>query len=226
MGCGHCLANSTPEGSHVALETYTRALDVAAELGDPFVMLSGGEPTEHPRIVYLIREASRRFAFVAVLSNGMWTHNPKATAELLATGANWQITNDPRFYPLRLPEGELEDPRVTYTYQIPTLIRLGRWRGESNRLGPACYNLRSAVRHHRSFVLGVLFLRSQHKFCTPSIDIDGTIRAGESPECYPLGTIFDTNAHLTEATLRHDCDRCGLHERLPAGFREVLSNET
>lgn len=224
MGCSHCLANATTEGTHVALDTYHRALDVATELGDSFVMLSGGEPTEHPRIVHLVREAAARFRFVVVLSNGMWTHNPEATAELLTTEAFWQISNDPRFYPLRLPPMELETPKVTYTHRIPTLIRLGRWEGESNRLAPGCFNLRSAVRHFRSFTLGVEFLRSQRKHCTPSIDIDGTIRAGESPACYAIGTIFDTEAHLTEATLAHDCNRCGLHGRLPSNLLGAVTN--
>lgn len=224
MGCSHCLVSATPHGTHITPEVYRHALDVAVELGDPFVMLSGGEPTEHPRILDLIAEAAEYFPLVAVLSNGMWLHDPDRTAELLATKAHWQITNDPRFYPRRLPEVELETPLVTYEHKITTLVRLGRYRGYSNRLAPACYNLRSAVRHHRSFVLGVGFLRLHHKFCTPSIDVDGVIRAGETPFCYSLGTVQSTEAELTAATLAHDCDRCGLHERLPENFRKVVAH--
>jgi len=215
MSCSHCLARSSPQGAHITLETYRRALDVSTELGDSVVMISGGEPTEHPLILELIAEACDRSPLVLVLSNGMFLHDPARTAELLTAPAMWQITNDPRFYPRRIPEVELEDLKVAYVYKIPTLVRLGRWQGESNRIGPACYNLRSAVHWYGSFVLGVEFLRSLRKLCTPSIDIDGTIRAGESPDCFALGTMWSTDRELTEATLSHDCDRCGLHDRLP-----------
>jgi len=222
MACNHCFVNATPAGDHITNKTFLQALNVAVELGDPFVLLSGGEPTEHPRIVELIVEASKLFGFVAVASNGMWLHNPAATAELLSTEAHWQITNDARFYPLRLPKTELETPMVTYVYQVQTLQRLGRWRGPSNRLGPSCFNLLSAVRRLRSFTLAVGLLRQFHKFCTPSIDIDGTIRAGESTECYPLGSVWSAETDLTKAAFAHDCDRCGLHHQLPEGHLRAI----
>jgi hypothetical protein len=224
MGCSHCLANASPIGAHITPEVYRRALDVSTELGDPLVMLSGGEPTEHPLIELLIREAARRFPIVTVLSNGLFLHDTERTAELMALGVYWQITNDPRFYPRRLPESVewLEQGTVSFTEHIPTLVRLGRHKGESNRLGPACFNLRSATRQYGSFVQGVEFLRSQRKFCTPSIDVDGTIRAGESPECFALGTLWSSPGDLTEATLNHHCNRCGLHDRLPPNFLEAV----
>ena len=225
MGCSHCLVDAQPNGAHIPLVTYLRSLDVSVGLGDPIVLLSGGEPTEHPRIVDLIREASRLFRWVGVLSNGLWLHHKDRAEELLATGANFQITNDPRFYPRRIPEVELETSQITYAYKIPTLTRLGRYQGPSNRMAPACFNLRSATHHFGSFVLAVQYLREQsHKFCTPSIDVDGTIRAGETPECYALGDIWSTEAKLTRATLAHDCDRCGLHERLPPDARKAIKH--
>lgn len=224
MQCSHCLVDARPNGAHISLETFHQALEFSVRLGDPIILLSGGEPTEHPRIVELIREAQEVAGQVVVITNGMWLHDPIRTIELLATGANFQVTNDPRFYPHRLPEAELETEQVTYVYRVTTMTRLGRYRDESNRLGPACFNLRSGVHAFGSFGMGVSWLRWEaRKFCTPSIDIDGTIRAGESSQCFALGSIWSGMAELTEATLAHDCDRCGLHGRLPPEAREAIN---
>ena len=59
LGCTHCLEDSTKLGEHMEWTTFERTLEATARMerlvalsGLPvFVLLSGGEATEHPEIV-------------------------------------------------------------------------------------------------------------------------------------------------------------------------------
>lgn len=224
MGCSHCLIDAKPKGDHIELDTFRDALEFAEYHNDPMVLLSGGEPTEHPQVVELTHMAKARLPVVAVISNGMFLADKALSTALLDTGASFQITHDPRFYPRKPPR--VDHPLLTYVDRVTQLDRLGRYKGESERIGPACFNLRSATREFRCFTAAVYFLRSQaQKHCTPSIDPDGTIRAGESSLCHPIGTIWNTDAEITERILDHDCDRCGLHARLPDNFLKAVNRQ-
>ena len=73
LKCVHCYAGSSPGGGvddRLTTADYLRALDEAAQLGCRSVQFIGGEPTLHPDLVVLIRQAKRlRFEFVEVFSN-------------------------------------------------------------------------------------------------------------------------------------------------------------
>ena len=59
-------------------------------------------------------------------------------------------------------------------------------------------------------------------FCTPSIEVDGRLRAGETPSCYCFGHIRDPEPKLLRQLEAHDCDACGLHKYLePALLAQV-----
>lgn len=220
MQCSHCFVDAKPKGQMVNAATFVDALEWSAAL-DPLVLLTGGEPTEHHDVVPLIYQTKRKAPVVGLLSNGAFLSDSAKTEGLLATGVTIQVTNDPRFYPRGLPR-VLEHPQISYAYRVPTLIALGRWRGPSTRIAPGCYNLRSLTRHLGSLANAIRYLRANHKFCTPSVDPNGTIRAGESPLCYPVGTVWDSDRALTEKLLAHDCDRCGLHSELSRERRETI----
>jgi hypothetical protein len=179
---------------------------------DGIAMLSGGEPTEHPQILDFIRLARSRLGNVVVLSNGSWLAGPHRE-RLLGSWARFQITNDERYYPKRVPIVEHE--RLFYEYHIQTLLRLGRSAQSAGRLGPSCFNLQSMGRSIGSFIKTIRALRKANKFCSPSIGVRGTIRAGESNVCWPLGKVGDMDGQLLRALKAHDCDRCGLHGQLP-----------
>jgi hypothetical protein len=85
---------------------------------------------------------------------------------------------------------------------------------KSTRKSPMCFNLSSVVRHLNNFNDGVLTLRHNGKMCTPYIEIDGSILAGESKFCKKIGTIDSTGDELVHNILNMKCNYCGLEDNL------------
>jgi sulfatase maturation enzyme AslB (radical SAM superfamily) len=51
MGCRHCMIEaSAPDGEHMTSEMFEKALDISSLLYSHVILLSGGEPFEHPRM--------------------------------------------------------------------------------------------------------------------------------------------------------------------------------
>lgn len=228
MGCNHCQEESTIKGEHMTWETFEKALRFARtfdgpawSLGaPPFVLLSGGECSEHPEIVRFIDEAIRQRMLPILITNGMWLSDEKLRGEILARGPLLiQVTNDKRFYP-QAPI-TWDDPRITYVHSLTRLIPLGRASrkdltssGVQLRYGPTSFNLRSMTRALGSFGAAVTSQRlraasglSGH--CTPSISHEGYVMAGESRLCFRIGTVESTEKELTETTKTMRCNTCG-----------------
>lgn len=219
MGCSHCLVDARPDGDHMTRSVFQKALDFAGNT-DGIVLLSGGEPTEHPDILDFIRlaKAAVPASNVAMLSNGAFLRDGR---ELLKEGIQIQVTNDNRYYPERVPY--IDHPNLCYTFEIPTLIKLGRGRENSGQRGPGCFNFRRAMLITRNLPRATALMRGSARFCSPSIDVDGTLRAGETPECFPFGSIWTPHYRLVQELRRHNCDRCGLHDNLTPDRRGALS---
>lgn len=212
MGCSHCMIDAQPNGAHMYMGLYRRVIEFAKRM-DGIAMLSGGEPTDHPQILEMIRYALKKKLITVVLSNGLFLHDDTKRDRYLKIGALWQVTNDKRFYPKAIPE--VSHPNLVIERRIRgELIGLGRTKSIGGKEAPGCFNLRSCIVHGFSLRTAITHLRRVGKFCTPSINVDGTLAAGESNQCYRAGRI-DCSLQSLVADLRdHSCDRCGLHHRL------------
>ncbi len=73
-GCPTCYADSLPGGAHLPLERVQEMIDfyVASECGQAEILqISGGEPTQHPEILEIIRYArTKNLAYVMLNTNG------------------------------------------------------------------------------------------------------------------------------------------------------------
>jgi len=233
MGCSHCLENSTPAGEHMTEETFHKALDLtrriealAWQIGLPrFVIVSGGECTEHPDIVKFVEALVDWGVRPVLLTNGLWLENKDLRESLLRpewTQLMFQVTNDARFYP-RAPI-RVQDPRIMYVDSLSVFVALGR--GLPFRAGSL--TLRSLTRSLGGIEAAVLRLRARAVVgsaghCTPSITHEGWVVAGESRHCARIGTVDSTNDELTRAVLAMgECDHCGLEAGLPAAHRAAI----
>jgi hypothetical protein len=234
MGCGHCMEDSVPNGPHMSEDTFRRSLEftrsaeaAAWRLGvPPLVLLSGGECSEHPEFVKFIELVEQAKMQPLLITNGMWLGDEKLRAEVLRPKRDIfvQVTNDARYYPSKPPI--VRDPRITYVDSLTLLLPLGRLarkKGERalpTRKAPSSFNLRSATRSLGSFFAAISTLRvraaggfSGH--CIPSISDDGSVMAGETRNCWKLGTVDSSDAALTQAVLDMGaCNRCGLENNL------------
>jgi len=215
MGCSHCMINAGPNGRHMARDIYKQTLEFIRETGFPLMMISGGEPMEHPDILILLQMAVDAGLKTTLLSNGMFLTDQELTKKVLDLDVLVQITNDSRFYPEKVPH--IKHEKVIYEDSIRLVSPFGRALENKipvTRQSPLCFNFRSIVRHFHDFLQGLYQLRLRMKMCTPSINIDGSISAGESNSCHCIGTVYDSNLELTNKVCNMRCDKCGLVNNL------------
>lgn len=237
LGCNHCMENSTVAGEHMTRETFMQALALTARLeGDAWrqgiprrILISGGEATEHPDVEWFLETALATHD-VILITNGMWLDDPSLRAKILRP--EWkrlmvQVTNDPRFYP-KQPVTRSDDPRVVFVPSLTVLVPLGRMRPErahSGREGlpvrkaPTSFNLRSITRSTGDVRAALTILRARAALgkdgnCSPSISSDGTIVAGETSNCFPIGNVHSTADQVTRALVTMECNKCGLVDNL------------
>jgi hypothetical protein len=238
------MEDATPSGEHMSLELFERALkfteraegELIRQRMPVMMMLSGGECTDNPHIVEMVNEVVRRGWVVTLLTHGLWLDNEDLRSKILLEGREnvlVQVTNDDRYYPRKPPR--FEHPKVFYVDKLSVLSTLGRAsnpkfdpKGLNPRIAPSSFNFRSLVHHMGSFQLAVITLRARgllgkSGFCTPSVSHDGTVVAGESRFCYPIGTVDSTNEELTQAVLSMgSCNRCGQEEFLWPEHRSAI----
>lgn len=223
MGCSHCMVEAGPDGDHMSLETFKKVVDLIERHDLMLLMISGGEPLEHPQFFEMIKLA-RSLPVKMILSNGMFLEDESLRDRVLALDLPVQITNDPRFYPRRVPI--IQHPNVMYEDHIRTITALGRAVENdipnTNRIAPMCFNLRSIVRQFRTFWPAVLQLRTMQKMCSPSINVDGSIVCGEAPSCFKIGTIESSDEELVQNLLSMDCNQCGMESQLEDRYRQAI----
>lgn len=233
MGCSHCMERSVPGGPHMTREVFLRALDcsdrvevLARQIGYNAILLSGGECTEHPDILWFIEQVYARGLQPMLLSNGLWLADPELRAAILRP--EWpslliQVTNDPRFYPKRPPIESCDDPRVVFIPSLSAMIPLGRYVGKTSDVPtkkvPSSFNFRSLTRTHGDLRLAIAHLRmiamtGRGGNCAPSISYDGAFIAGETNACFKVGTVDSSPEELTQGVLAMQCNRCHLEDGL------------
>jgi organic radical activating enzyme len=146
------MVDASPNGKHMNLETFEAVLEFVKQVGLPFIMISGGEPTEHPNLLEMLPPTKSFGLHTILLSNGEFLHksNPNSILELVD---GVQVTNDPRYYSRSVPD--FVHPKVTFERQIRILSPFGR--AITNKLTttqkyPGCFNIRSTTRLSGLFV--------------------------------------------------------------------------
>lgn len=227
MGCSHCMIDATPEGGHMREETFRTALEFISGVEGGIVMISGGEPIDHPEFFKFVEIAKQERFMVLVMSNGMFLENEELRERVLALNVQLQITNDERFYPKRI--FEYKHKNISWESELRMLSPFGRAIKNgihTSRQSPLCFNLRSVLRSTRSLPDAIRFLRMKGKFCTPSINIDGSISAGESNSCYRVGFVGEPIAKIANGIMSMKCNYCGLEDGLEDKYREAIGLET
>jgi len=228
MGCTHCMEDALPTGEFMAVETFLKARDFIDRTYHSLkmVMISGGEPTEHPMLLDFIQLLQGWH--VIVMSNGLFLGEGygEFASRLLAMDVTLQIYNDPRYYPMKVIP--FDHPKIIFGDKINMLSPFGRavTNGfKSDRQSPICFNLRSCARTLKDFSEAVLALRMSGKMCTPSIDVHGNILAGESRFCHKIGTVESSGDEILENILNMECNKCGLEDGLSPIHKTIIHNQ-
>jgi hypothetical protein len=176
----------------------------------------------------------------------MWLDDPELRAKILRpdwTDLMVQVTNDPRFYPTAPKSVPTDDPRVVFIPSLTVLVPLGRLKPSRLpvtppvRKGPTSFNLRSLTRSLRDVREALFMLRARAVMgmsghCSPSISSDGTIVAGETSNCFPVGDVNSTAEDVTRKIVAMQCNKCGLvdnltqEQKLAIGEARILTPES
>jgi len=215
MGCSHCfIENTGPHGQHMTKEVLMESLRFAQRMNVLFLGISGGEPTEHPKIIEIIENAKRSAFFIALISNGMFLENPELTKAIVDTQIHVQITNDPRYYPQRIQR--IRHDRFVYVDSVDYITPCEKATKNNipiTKKYTGCTNLRNLTKIFNNVATAIKFLENDInnlKLCSPSINIDGSISAGETNTCSRIGTIYDNNETITKNLIDMQCHNCGL----------------
>ena len=232
MGCSHCMIDaSSPDGEHMPMAVFKKALSFARDAGSLGLILSGGEPFEHPQLEEMVALAQKTAAVTIIATNGLFTLDSEKLELAKRMSAFIQVTNDPRYYPKRIDESKLKDmPNVSVESTIRIMYGCKRSRAagyEPTRLSPFCFNVRSASRK-LGFSAAISILERAGKFCSPSINADGTIVAGEADTCYGLGNVREDSVSDVDRRIRgmNECNRCGLMNNLGDEHIDAIGERT
>lgn len=233
MGCPHCLDDATSDGGLMTLETCRAAVKFAKDSGDFMLIVSGGEPTEHPMFYDCCRIVNESGLKFSICSNGMWLGDEKKEWAMdkvsnLSGFCGGQIYTNPRWYRLHeqtvdkwTDKGSRWEAKgfVFDTTDIQGMQDIGRAKScpeavkeaEASPYHNSC--LTSCVTLAQSGSSTSMFFQLmfyQHRFCTPLIDWQGNVHMSESWLCPSHGNVM-TDAHedIWEAMRRfRPCGGC------------------
>lgn len=216
MICTHCSESCTPDGEHMSFDTFKQSIVKVKELGARVLLITGGEPTDHPQFISFMETviAERKGMPIIVTSNGMFLEDKEYTKKLLSLDCMYQITADERYYPIKVPV--IDHPKLVYETRLRHVASIGRARENGIehgvRKGTKCFNIRALTKQTGSITKAIEILETKGVgFCVPSIDIDGSVKPGEFRICKTLGTIWDSNDALTKsfkAMTLYECNSC------------------
>lgn len=228
MNCNHCMISASPTGQHMNVDVFKETLNFINQINPILILVSGGEPTEHPGIITILESLLKNFSHeqIILVSNGMFLNNKELVNQINSLNILVQITNDSRYYPIKISES---DCRILkngcYVDRVTLMTPLGRALDNNltgTRQAPLCFNLRSVATKSTTFKESVKTLESHQKFCSPSINTDGSISVGESNTCYKIGTVEDSDSKLFNNLLNIKCNKCKLFNNLSNEYRKVV----
>lgn len=245
MGCKHCMLDHVSTvGDHITEEMFRKAVEFALRCGSMVMIISGGEPTMHPQLIEFLDmmrdEYSPRFfkksfmqrLTVILASNGHFLHYPELHHKIrdryeVKTNSfrlMVQVTNDERFYPRDIPHVQPSEGLMVIR-KLATVGPCTNTRAnniEATVRAPGCFNFRSLARH-RGFIGMMAVMELQlGRFCVPSINVDGTVRAGESDVCHKVGTVDSPLREIEHNILNMSCDNCKLTKNLTKEERAAI----
>ena len=251
LRCPHCMQNAGPERKEMmSKEMFILTLQFAKNICSRTVMISGGEPTSHPKFFdFLKLLVESDFSVVFVLSNGTFLKDHAFTerfADLVSKRsgfclqissfkglyANYDEVHKPNLKALRLFGEKAIVCDKPGDIQMKPLGRAcsGKWHDEAKRVNgfPSCVNsslILAQTKNMKGIGIGVL-LENYRRFCTPIVSWDGSIRLGESEQCKVVANISEPlsviNQKLCDFRPCGGCDSFKWHLQNPSTKQEKI----
>ena len=246
MGCIHCMNNAKPNGNNMTDETFRDVLDFIRCNGlDTHIMITGGEPTEHPEFINMMNVLCQyihtyydnsKKPVVSITTNGLWMqNNPQVATELIEHMRKEfslivQVSTDERYYPTKIETHKrvFHNPSVTIIDSIDIMYPIGRALDNNipwERKSPSCFNVRAIAKQISSSSLNKIcnILLCHDKYCTPHIRYNGDIALGESDLCPAVSNIYKSESEIVESIINCKCLNCKcIIDKMPDDLKQFL----
>ena len=163
LGCTHCVNNAKPNGKHMSFEVLKDTLDFIRKTNTyQHIIITGGEPTEHPEFVKMAKEiinfskSINSLTVVTITTNGFWIlQNPEIAKEIACSGnestmVSFQVSTDSRYYPKPLLDKTKriwrEPGFILCEECVAQIYPLGRAKENNyptDRISSHCFNIRA-----------------------------------------------------------------------------------
>ncbi|MCP4528773.1 MAG: radical SAM protein [Aestuariibacter sp.] len=240
MGCSHCMIDSLPSSGSMDFGTFMKSVNFAVRNGVRVIIISGGEPTDHQAYNDMMNYLLLNFqGSVSVCTHGEWVKDPELVAKYMTPypKVNFQIVNDPLYYPRSLDKEGLARTLAThpnakfFDYISAPIYPQGRARTRlkvsektTTSKGTRCFNLRSIANHPQFNTIGAAIrqLESMGKFCQPSVNINGSISMGESNECPTEVSVVDTDETIYQSVKCSQCNDCNMLDTVSPAHKAAI----
>ena len=241
--CFHCMENARPKSAHMDFPTLINAVKFIHEIDPNVLIVSGGEPTNHPHFHEFINYIRTYFkGIIIIASNGLFINEGKGAINAIINplsndkSIHWQITNDSRYYPKALDENLLKYAtekykQVQFINELMMVYPQGRATTSlkitdknTSSKGSRCFNLRSIICSGLSLKAAISTLEDKLKFCQPNISYDGNIGMGESSTCPPISNVNNYSLSTIEKSIRESqCNECKMITALPQLYKNAIN---
>lgn len=239
MGCPHCMQRSTPEPQHMSDETFGLAMRFAGMARPRAVLMSGGEPTEHPKWLEYARAVVEGGYSLVIATNGMWigTGDEDGMVGLMRESGDAiiQITTVKGLYPRHeetsAKVAALKDRfkreglrhRICVADRITGMIGLGRCCDSPELSAAARENTLSTTSCFPSALVAaqtdlhaaIRILEERGKICHPLVDWTGGLHWSESWLCPAFASVRDDFGEICrKAREWRPCGKCEDYRKL------------
>lgn len=227
MGCSHCMDDAKPCMKHMTMKIFQDAIGAFNQFGGIECLITGGEPTENPEWLDMLRYALDRahgstgtgIAHITLATNGMNIAKSRDLQTYLMIlmqkygNFNVQVTHVKEYYPIDVDFNTPFFNAIGICTKIEAMYPMGRardnklpWQAKCSK----CFNIRSATRHLQDVSKATFLLALKNKFCTPQISINGDIKLGESTLCPVCSSIYKGTGQITEDICNFTCHHCDM----------------
>lgn len=218
MQCPHCMQRSEP-GNHFMMDmaTFILSVNFANNLKVSVVLISGGEPTQHPQLckfVEILQNTNGKppGRIVLLLSNGSFLLDDVKRNKIKQLIKDRkldgiQITSVPRLYKnwrkiheaFKEYEDEFDGKMTMFSEDIKPIKDLGRAHDNRDMFRddfddssyPLCFNGFSIIKQSETIEDFDDMSLYMQKFCSPAIDYKGNIHISESVCCPSFGNVLE-----------------------------------
>lgn len=211
MGCPHCMDDATPDGGLMDFNTtFLNSLKFAKVCGG-VIILSGGEPTEHPHFMDMCKEVSKWGFKFSICTNGMWMFEPAQARSFVSIAClegfcGAQIYTNPKWYRLHDDTVRKYQENADEWRSLKVLLDVSDIRGmsdigraktckraveetESSPYHNMCLKTHVSAAQCNDLETLTQILMCQGGFCKPLVDWEGNVHASESWLCQSFGNV-------------------------------------